>query len=143
MPMESAAQPPASPPASRGAALGMAAMLLGVVAGAGSLLFALVAHGMSKESRGRSIEGAGDGSDEVLGAIGCVGAIFALVGALPFAARHFDRVAEGPRPVGWLLLWLALSLAGWLFQTRKGESPAREPGEPSPRRRRTHATGGR
>ena len=72
-----------------------------------------------------------------------VGAIFALVGALPFAARHFDRVAEGPRPVGWLLLWIALSLAGWLFQTRKGENPAREPGEPSLRRRRTHATGGR
>jgi len=72
-----------------------------------------------------------------------VGAIFTLVGALPFAARHFDRVAEGPRPVGWLLLWLALALAGWLFQTRKGENHPREPGEPSLRRRRTPATGGR
>lgn len=113
--MEPAAPPPATPPAPRGAALGMAAMLLGVVAGAGSLLFALVAYGMSKESRGRSIEGAGDGSDEVLGAIGCVGAIFALVavaglvlGGLALAQPAAPR---GPARVGVALcaLWLVVA----------------------------------
>ncbi|MEY2714506.1 MAG: hypothetical protein RIT24_849, partial [Planctomycetota bacterium] len=27
--------------------------------------------------------------------------------------------ASGPHPVGWLLLWLALALAGWLYQTSR------------------------
>ncbi len=68
---------PAAAPA--GSGLGTASLLLGIVAAAGSLLFTLVAYGMSKESSGRSIEGAEDGSAEVLGAIGCVGGIFAVV----------------------------------------------------------------
>lgn len=58
-----------------------------------------------------------------------VGSIFTLVGALPLLARFSDRIARGPHPIGWLLLWLALALAGWLFQTsravrRKGEQPS-------------------
>ncbi len=48
-----------------------------------------------------------------------VGAIFTLVGAMPFIAKVSDRAAQGAHPVGWLLLWIALSLAGWMFQTRK------------------------
>lgn len=48
-----------------------------------------------------------------------VGAIFVLVGSLPFIARYSDRVAQGPHPVGWMLLWLALALAGWLFQSSR------------------------
>jgi hypothetical protein len=97
------------------AALGTASMVLGIVAGAGSVLFALVAYGMSKESRGRSIEGAGAGSAEVLGAIGCVGAIFGLVavaglvlGALALAQ---PGAARGPARVGVALsaLWLVLA----------------------------------
>lgn len=59
-----------------------------------------------------------------------VGAIFTLVGALPFAARYSDAVAQGVRPVGWLLIWLSLALAGWLFQTsraggRRGDAEPR------------------
>jgi len=104
-------RPGAGPAAS--AALGVASMVLGFVAAAGSLLFALVAYGMSKESRGRSIEGAGDGSDEVLGAIGCVGAIFALVAvaglALGGLALAQPAAPRGPARVGIALcaLWLA------------------------------------
>jgi hypothetical protein len=56
-----------------------------------------------------------------------VGAIFTLVGAMPFAAKFSDRAAQGAHPLGWLLLWLALALAGWLVQTRKSAAPAREP----------------
>jgi hypothetical protein len=57
-----------------------------------------------------------------------VGAVFTLVGAMPFAAKFSDRAAAGAHPLGWLLLWLALALAGWLFQTRKSTpSPAVEP----------------
>ena len=95
------------------AALGVASMVLGVVAAAGSLLFVLVAYGMSKESRGRSIEGAGDGSAEVLGAIGCVGGIFALVAvaglALGGLALAQPAAPRGPARVGIALcaLWRA------------------------------------
>ncbi|MFN6147729.1 MAG: hypothetical protein ACK5AL_15330, partial [Planctomycetota bacterium] len=96
-------QRPGAGPASR-AGLGTVSMVLGFVAGAGSLLFALVAYGMSKESRGRSIEGAGDGSDEVLGAIGCVGAIFAAVAVagLVLGGMALARPAtpRGPARVG-------------------------------------------
>ena len=49
------------------------------------------------------------------------GSIFMLVGAMPFLARYSDRAAQGVHPVGWLLLWLALSIAGWLFQTWRGD----------------------
>jgi hypothetical protein len=48
-----------------------------------------------------------------------VGSILTLVGAVPFLAKHSDRIASGPHPIGWLLLWLALALAGWLFQTSR------------------------
>lgn len=47
------------------------------------------------------------------------GSILTLVGAVPFVARYSDRVASGPHPIGWLLLWLAIALAGWLFQTSR------------------------
>ncbi|MFM7051012.1 MAG: hypothetical protein ACKOYN_02610 [Planctomycetota bacterium] len=50
-----------------------------------------------------------------------VGAMFAMVGAMPFLARHFDRLAEPVSPVGWLFVWLSLALAGWLFQSWRGE----------------------
>ncbi len=49
------------------------------------------------------------------------GSICMLVGAMPFLARYSDRAAQGVHPVGWLLLWLALSIAGWLFQTWRGD----------------------
>lgn len=107
-------QPAGADPGSR-AGLGTASMVLGFVAGAGSLLFALVAYGMSKESRGRSIEGSGDGSDEVLGAIGCVGAIFAAVAvaglALGALALAQPATPRGPARLGVALcaLWLALA----------------------------------
>lgn len=57
-----------------------------------------------------------------------VGSIFTLVGAVPLLAKYSDRIARGPHPVGWLLVWIALALAGWLFQTSraarsKGEAP--------------------
>jgi hypothetical protein len=52
-----------------------------------------------------------------------VGSMFAMVGALPFLARHVDRLAEPISPVGWLLLWLALSLAGWLLQSWRNPDP--------------------
>ncbi|MFN9276444.1 MAG: hypothetical protein ACK53T_17575 [Planctomycetota bacterium] len=108
-------QRPGAGPASR-AGLGTVSMVLGFVAGAGSLLFALVAYGMSKESRGRSIEGAGDGSDEVLGAIGCVGAIFAAVAVagLVLGGMALARPAtpRGPARVGVALCALWLVLAG-------------------------------
>ena len=53
-----------------------------------------------------------------------VGAIFTLVGAMPFAAKVSDRVAQGAHPVGWLLLWIALSIAGWMFQTSRAKPHA-------------------
>jgi hypothetical protein len=60
-----------------------------------------------------------------------VGAIFTLVGAMPFVAKFSDRAAQGAHPLGWLFLWLALALAGWLFQTRRQASAARaSDGEP-------------
>ncbi len=48
-----------------------------------------------------------------------VGSILSLVGAAPFLAKYSDRIASGPHPIGWLLLWLALALGGWLFQTSR------------------------
>jgi len=48
-----------------------------------------------------------------------VGSILTLVGAVPFLAKYSDRIASGPHPIGWLLLWLALALGGWLFQTSR------------------------
>jgi hypothetical protein len=65
-----------------------------------------------------------------------VGAIFTLVGAMPFVAKLSDRAAQGAHPLGWLLLWLALALAGWLFQTRKSATGERKPEQP-PERDRT------
>ena len=66
-----------------------------------------------------------------------MGALFTLVGAMPFLARMFDRAAEPVAPVAWLLLWAALALAGWLLQTsrRKDDSiDASTPRELSPSR---------
>ena len=48
-----------------------------------------------------------------------VGSIFTLVGMVPFAAKYSDQIARGPHPIGWLLLWLALALGGWLFQSSR------------------------
>jgi hypothetical protein len=56
-----------------------------------------------------------------------VGAIFTLVGAMPFLAKVSDRAAAGVHPVGWLCLWLALALAGWLFQTTRAERSTEAP----------------
>lgn len=92
-----------APAAARGG-LGTASLLLGIVAAAGSVLFALVAHGMRKESAGRSIEGADDGSSEVLGAVACVGSMFAAVAvaglALGFVALGRNGAARGRAAVG-------------------------------------------
>jgi hypothetical protein len=60
-----------------------------------------------------------------------VGSIFTLVGAMPFLAKYSDRIAQGAHPVGWLLLWLSLALAGWLFQTRHAK-PAKGGGGEAP-----------
>jgi len=72
-----------------------------------------------------------------------VGAIFLLVGAMPLLARYSDRVAQGPHPIGWLLLWLAVSLAGWLFQSSRAAG-RRLPDEPrqAPHQERRRATRG-
>lgn len=107
---------PAADGARAGSGLGTASLLLGIVAAAGSLLFALVAHGMSTESSGRSIEGAEDGSAEVLGAIGCVGGLFAVVAlaGLVLGGMALGRAGAPRRPavVGMALCVLWLVVAG-------------------------------
>lgn len=46
-----------------------------------------------------------------------VGALFALLGGMPFLLRILER-GDGPvRPIAWLLLWTALAGAGWLLQS--------------------------
>ena len=70
-----------------------------------------------------------------------VGSIFTLVGAMPFLAKYSDRIAQGAHPVGWLLLWIALALAGWLFQTRHTKPPAGS-GSDHPRRGHEHTRRG-
>ena len=54
-----------------------------------------------------------------------VGALFALVGGMQFLLRAIERGDEPVRPFAWLLLWLALSGAGWIFQSWRSESAAR------------------
>ena len=54
-----------------------------------------------------------------------VGALFALVGGMPFLLRAIERGDEPVRPFAWLLLWLALSGAGWIFQSWRSEAAAR------------------
>jgi len=56
-----------------------------------------------------------------------VGSILTLVGAMPFLAKYSDRAASGPHPIGWLLLWLALAIAGWLFQTSRAAKAKTDP----------------
>ncbi len=68
-----------------------------------------------------------------------VGSIFTLVGALPFAARHMDRVADGVHPLAWLFLWLALSLLGWLFQTWRGTAEVASATDARARTRRSRS----
>lgn len=62
-----------------------------------------------------------------------VGALFALLGGMPFLLRALERADEPVRPVAWLLLWMALAGAGWLLQSSRGgadrKDPARESGE--------------
>lgn len=55
-----------------------------------------------------------------------VGAIFTLVGAAPLLARVTERYAMPDRPLGWLLLWAALALLGWLLQTWRGDPDAED-----------------
>ncbi|MDI9403966.1 MAG: hypothetical protein QM516_08840 [Limnohabitans sp.] len=53
-----------------------------------------------------------------------VGSIFTLVGAAPLLARVTERFSMPERPLGWLLLWASLALAGWLLQTWRGDPDA-------------------
>jgi hypothetical protein len=50
-----------------------------------------------------------------------VGGLFAVSGALPLAAHLAGRPIAPVAPIGWLLLWAALALAGWLFQSSRAE----------------------
>lgn len=49
-----------------------------------------------------------------------VGALFALLGGMPFLLRALERADEPVRPIAWLLLWMALAGAGWLLQSGRG-----------------------
>jgi hypothetical protein len=43
---------------------------------------------------------------------------------MPFLVRALDRADDPIRPAAWLLLWLALAGAGWLYQSWRSESVA-------------------
>jgi hypothetical protein len=51
-----------------------------------------------------------------------VGALFALLGGMPFLLRALERADEPVRPIAWLLLWAALAGAGWLLQSWRAAS---------------------
>jgi len=53
-----------------------------------------------------------------------VGSLFTLFGGMPFLLRALDRADDPIRPAAWLLLWLALAGAGWLYQSWRSESVA-------------------
>ena len=53
-----------------------------------------------------------------------VGSLFTLFGGMPFLLRALDRADDPIRPGAWLLLWLALAGAGWLYQSWRSESVA-------------------
>ena len=55
------------------------------------------------------------------------GALFTLLGGMPLLAAMSGRSPSDVAPVGWLLLWLALALAGWIIQSwRAPRSKARD-----------------
>lgn len=56
-----------------------------------------------------------------------VGSLFTLLGGMPFLLRALDRGDQPVRPIAWLLLWLSIAGAGWLFQSwRTDEAPRGE-----------------
>ena len=60
-----------------------------------------------------------------------IGALFAVSGALPLAAHLAGRPVSPVAPIGWLLLWAALALAGWIFQSSRAESARDGPDAPA------------
>jgi hypothetical protein len=49
-----------------------------------------------------------------------LGALFTLVGGIPLLERALQRESQPISPIAWLLLWSAISLAGWLLQSWRG-----------------------
>lgn len=49
-----------------------------------------------------------------------LGALFTLVGGMPLLERALQRESQPISPIAWLLLWSAISLAGWLLQSWRG-----------------------
>lgn len=60
-----------------------------------------------------------------------VGGLFAVSGALPLAAHLSGRPVTPIAPIGWLLLWSALALAGWIFQSSRAEGARDDPDAPA------------
>jgi len=59
-----------------------------------------------------------------------LGGLFAVSGALPLAAHLSGRPVAPIAPIGWLLLWAALALAGWVFQSSRAERAPDKPRRP-------------
>lgn len=103
MPTEPATTSPGERHAA-GTGLGHASMTLGVVASVGSVFFLLLAMGMATESVGRSVESESDDAGPLLGVVGCVGAMLAMVEiaglGLGLAALRRGLAARGPALTG-------------------------------------------
>ncbi len=49
-----------------------------------------------------------------------LGALFTLAGGMPLLERALAREPHPTSPLAWILLWAALTLAGWLWQSWRG-----------------------
>lgn len=101
-------------PVPAAAGLGHAAMVLGIATTVGAGFLWLLAEGMARESVGRGLESEGGGGTSPVGAVGCVGGLFALVAlaGLGLGAAALSRAGARNRPalVGLVLcaVWLAV-----------------------------------
>ncbi len=60
-----------------------------------------------------------------------VGGLFTVSGAFPVAAHLSGRPVTPVAPIGWLLLWSALALAGWIFQSSRAGGARDDPDAPA------------